>query len=352
MPKSILIIKPSALGDIALALGALSSLRASFPEAKISWFVRREFAALIEHDPNLDEVIIFERKFLGKWWYDPKAFWALVTLIRRLYTGRFDIVFDLQGLFRTALFGWFSGSKKRFGMSTARECATLLYTDKIRCDADKVHLIDYYQKMLSAAGARVQSTEIELGVSAEADESVQKLLRSSGVSAQGYAVLVPGAAHQYKCWPVENFALLSEKIVSEYGLDIIAVGTAGEKNIIEKLRALSDVGVIDFSGRTNISELMALLKSAKLVVSNDTGPGHIAAAMRVPLVMIFGATNPARVGPYKRPDASAAVDPFERGQAIESADPAHQIGEVTLEMVFEKVKCQLAQGTEKKDVRN
>ena len=97
---------------------------------------------------------------------------------------------------------------------------------------------------------------------------------------------------------------------------------------------------------------MALLKSAKLVVSNDTGPGHIAAAMRVPLVMIFGATNPARVGPYKRPDAIAAVDPFERGQAIESADPAHQIGAVTLEMVFEKVKCQLAQGTEKKDVRN
>ncbi|MBW2648066.1 MAG: glycosyltransferase family 9 protein, partial [Deltaproteobacteria bacterium] len=259
-----------------------------------------------------------------------------------------------------------SGSKKRFGMSTARECATLLYTDKICCDADKVHLIDYYQKMLSAAGARVQSTEFEPGVSAEADESVQKLLRASGVSAQGYAVLVPGAAHQYKCWPVEKFALLSERIVSEYGLDIIAVGTAGEKSIIEKLRALSDVGVIDFSGRTNISELMALLKSAKLVVSNDTGPGHIAAAMRlpltgpghiaaamrVPLVMIFGVTNPVRVGPYKKPDAVAAVDPFERGQGIESADPAHQIGAVTLEMVFEKVKCQLAQGTEKTDVQN
>jgi heptosyltransferase-1 len=352
MPKSILIIKPSALGDIALALGALSSLRASFPQAKISWFVRREFAPLIADDPNLDEVIIFERKFLGKWWYHTKAFWALVNLIRRLHRGRFDIVFDFQGLFRTALFGWFSGSKKRFGMSTARECATLLYTDKIRCDADKFHLMDCYQKMLSAAGACVQTTELELGVSAEDEKSVQKLLSSSQVSGQGYAVLVPGAARQYKCWPVEKFALISEKIVSEYGLDIIAVGTAGEKSIIEKLQSLSGVRVIDFSGRTNISELVALLKNAKLVVSNDTGPGHIAAAMRVPLVMIFGATNPARVGPYKRPDAVAAVDPFERGQAIESPDTAHQIGAVTLEMVFEKVMCQLAKGAENKDVQN
>lgn len=352
MSKNILIIKPSALGDVALALGTLPSLRASFPEARISWFVRKEFAPLIEGDPDLDEVIIFERKFLGKWWYDPKAFWALVTLIRHLYTCRFDIVFDLQGLFRTALFGWFSGSKKRFGMSTARECATLLYTDRIPGDAGKFHLIDHYQKILTAAGASVQSTEVKLGVSAEADKSVQKLLSSSGVSARGYAVLVPGATRHYKCWPVERFALLSEKIVSQYALDIIAVGTASDKSIIEKLQCLSNVPIVDFSGRTNISELVALLKNTKLVVSNDTGPGQIAAAMRVPLVMIFGVTNPARVGPYKRPDMVAAVDPFERGQAIESSNPAHQIEAVTLDMVFDKVKHQLAQETEKKDVQN
>lgn len=352
MPKNILIIKPSALGDIALAMSTLPSLRASFPEARICWFVRREFAPLIENNPNIDEVIIFERKFLGKWWYHPKAFWELVRLIRRLYTGRFDIVFDLQGLFRTALFGWFTGSKKRFGMAIARECAILLYTDKIPCDEGKVHLIDHYQKILAAAGARVQGGELEMGIPAEAYNSVEKLLSSSGVCGDGYAVLVLGAAHQYKCWPAEKFAQLAERIASEYGLDIIAAGTAGEKSIIEKLQYLSNVPVIDFSGRTNIHELTALLKKAKLVVSNDTGPGHIAAAMQVPLVMIFGTTNPARVGPYKRPDSVAAVDQFERGQAIESSNPAHRIGEVTLETVFKKIKCQLAQGTEKKDVQD
>ena len=100
--RKILIIKPSALGDIVHALPALTALRRSFPEAKISWLVRPEFASLIEGHPHLDETILFDRKFLGKAWFHPKAFCSLVSLIISLRKKRFDLVVDLQGLLRTA----------------------------------------------------------------------------------------------------------------------------------------------------------------------------------------------------------------------------------------------------------
>ncbi|MHC4368638.1 MAG: glycosyltransferase family 9 protein [Planctomycetota bacterium] len=121
--KNILIIKPSSLGDIVLALPALTALRKSFPDAKISWLVRPEFAALLEHHPHLDEIILFDRKFLGKAWFHPGAFGALVLLIRRLRSCKFDVVFDFQGLFRTASLAWLSGCRKRFGRAGAREFA-------------------------------------------------------------------------------------------------------------------------------------------------------------------------------------------------------------------------------------
>ena len=113
--KNILIMKPSSLGDIILALPALTTLRKNFPKAKISWLVRPEFAALLENHPHLDHIIPFDRKFLGKAWHNPRALGNLVSLVRRLRADKFDVVFDFQGLFRTASLAWLSGCKKRFG---------------------------------------------------------------------------------------------------------------------------------------------------------------------------------------------------------------------------------------------
>ena len=103
--KTILIIKPSSLGDIVLALPALSALRKSFPDAKISWLVRPEFAALLKNHPYLTEIIPFDRKFLGKAWCNPRAFGALLSLVAKLRRSKFDLTIDLQGLFRTASLG-------------------------------------------------------------------------------------------------------------------------------------------------------------------------------------------------------------------------------------------------------
>jgi len=339
--KNILIIKPSSLGDIVLALPVLTALRRSFPDARISWLVRPAFAPLLENHPHLDEIITFERKLLGKAWYHPRAFGALVSLIGWLRRGNFDAVFDLQGLFRTASFAFLTGCKRRFGMANAREFAHLFYTDKVAQDPNCHHLVDYYLKIVRAAGADGHEPEFILPSDPTAAKSVKMLLACHGIRDDNYAVLVPGSAHDDKCWPIERFAELAEKISSRFALAIVATGTKPEAGVVEKLRGRATVPIANLAGQTSLADLIALQRSAKLVVSNDTGPGHIAAAAGVPLVLMFGRSNPVRVGPYGRNQCIVAIEPQGRGLAINSTDPKHDIRNITVEQVYHSVLGQL-----------
>lgn len=337
-PKRILIIKPSALGDIILALPALSAMRRSFPNARISWLVRPEFAPLITGHPYISDIIPFDRKQLAKWWCNADSFKAFRSLIRQLKAGEFDLVFDFQGLFRTGYFSWVTGSKRRFGMAGARELAHLFYTDKISQDTSSIHLVDYYLKIAAAAGANQVEKEFKLPEDAGAAEKIDKLLKSQGVNGK-YAVFVPGAAQANKRWPIERFAELADKIGSRFGVQIVMSGSQGEREYIEAIGKR----VINLAGKTSVRELVPLMKGTSLVVSNDTGPGHIAAALGVPIVMIFGPTNPARVCPYKRPQCVVAVEPNERGMKADSYEPRHYISHITVEQVFDKVCQQMTQ---------
>ncbi len=340
--KNILIIKPSSLGDIVLALPALTALRKSFPNAKISWLIRPEFAPILENHPHLTEIIPFDRKFLGKAWYHPRAMADLVSLIIRLHRAKFDAVIDFQGLFRTASLAWLSGCKKRFGIANARELAPLFYTHKITQTKDCIHLVDYYLKIIKIAGASELDVQFVLPQHPEAADSVGSLLKSHYISPDNYVVFIPGSAHDDKRWPVERFAELAERISSHHKLPIVATGDAGESALIEKLKGLSNVPVANIAGKTSLSELVVLLNNARLVVSNDTGPGHIAAALSTPLVLMFSWSNPARIAPYKRIECLVAREPFSRGHKIKSRDPKHNVDTITVDEVYHKVCEQLS----------
>ncbi len=340
--KNILIIKPSSLGDIVLALPALTALRKSFPDAKISWLIRPEFAPLLENHPHLNEIIHFDRKFLGKAWFHPVASGSLISLIKRLRHAGFDAVIDFQGLFRTASLAWLSGCKKRFGIAGAREFAPLFYTHKITQTKDCIHLVDFYLKIIKAAGASELDVQFILPEHPEAADSVRRLLESNNIAQDNYVVFVPGSAHEDKRWPVKRFAELAERISSKFELLIVATGTSGESALIEKLKDLSNVPIANIAGKTSLSELVVLLKNARLVVSNDTGPGHIAAALGTPLVLMFSWSNPARIAPYKRIECLVAREPFSRGHKIKSRDPKHNVDTITVDEVYQKVCEQLS----------
>ena len=125
-----------------MVLPVLSALRKSFPQAKISWLVRPEFAPLIENHPDLNEIVPFDRKFLGHAWHNWRAAMALIALISKLRKGGYDCVIDLQGLFRTACLGWLSGCAKRFGMTDSREFARIFYTNSVAHQAGCIHVTD------------------------------------------------------------------------------------------------------------------------------------------------------------------------------------------------------------------
>ena len=335
--KNILIIKPSSLGDIVLALPALTALRKSFPDAKISWLIRPEFAPLLQNHPHLNEVILFDRKLLGKAWFHPHAFASLLSFISQLRRNKFDAVIDLQGLFRTASLAWLSRCKKRFGMANARELAHVFYTHKVVQDEHCIHLVDYYLKIIQTVAVSETKAQFVFPQDPAAADSISKLLTSHGIRPDNYAVFVPGSAHTDKCWPIQRFAALADKISSRFHLAAVAIGTASEKDTVENLKNLANVPVANLAGQTSLSELVPLLKAARLVVSNDTGPGHIAAALAVPLVMIFGRSNPARVAPYSRPQCVVAIGPANRGPEANSKEPKHDINKITVAQVYQKV---------------
>lgn len=340
--KNILIIKPSSLGDIVQALPALSALRRNFPDANISWLVRPEYAKLIENHPHLNDVILFDRKFLGKAWYNQRAFAELLSLIKQLRRRKFDAVIDLQGLFRTASLTWLTGCKKRFGMATAREFGHVFYTHKVHQDQDCIHVVDYYLKVIKAVGVSDTTAEFIFPHDDAADDSVKRLLAEHNVEPGNYAVFIPGSAQRDKCWPAERFAVLADKISDDFGLSVVATGAQAEKGIAEELKTTANVPIANLAGRTGLRELTALLRSAKLVVSNDTGPGHIAAALGTPLVLIFGWANPVRIAPYQRSDCVVAVEPFTRDpEQLRSTDPKHDITAITVEQVYREVCRQL-----------
>lgn len=340
--KNILLIKPSSLGDIVMGLPALAALRRNWPEAKIGWLIRPEFAPLIAGHPHLDEIIPFERKRLGRAWRDPGALGTLISLIGELRRRQFDVVLDLQGLFRTASLSWLSGCQRRFGPVWRREFAHHFYTATVPVRAEWVHVVDYYTRLIEAMGGTDLGVEFILPDKPAAAQTAAELLARAGVDAARYAVLIPGSAQASKCWPAEHFAALAERLATDHGLAVVATGSPGEAAVTERIRELADCPITNLAGRTSLPELVEVLRFAQIVVSNDTGPGHVAAALGKPLVMMFSWSNPLRVGPYGRPECVVARDLAARGVAIKSSDPAHAITQITFDEVYQKVVEQLA----------
>lgn len=336
MPDNILIIKPSALGDVAITLPFLAALRGKYPNARISWFVRKEFAPLLSMAKELDEIVIFDRKRLGKWWCNPGIFGELITLVKKLNKANYDMVIDLQGLFRTGFFTWTTASEKRIGIQTSRELSTFFYNSTLSFDDNSKHVIDKYLSIAVALGCNNTNPAFKFSCSDDVKASLAKTFKNNNISDNNYAVFIPTAAHQYKCWPIDRFADIAQRLIDKYSLNIIVSGTAVDKEYIDQMLK-PDLPIFNLAGQTNIPELVALLQGARLVLSNDTGPGQIASVMGTPMIMILGNTNPKVFGPYAGTEYAAAIEPDTRGPQIKDHRPEYAVTNITADMVEAKI---------------
>jgi heptosyltransferase-1 len=311
--RRILIIKPSSLGDIVHALPVLAALRRADPGAYIAWLVSKSFAALLDGHPLLDEVIVFDRSRYGKMLRSARALGEFLSFLRELRRRRFDLVVDLQGLFRSGFLAFASGAEQRIGFAAARECAGLFYTQRVRCPPDARHAVDKNLCIVAALGLRADPPEFPLGLRPKEIRGAKTLLAAAaGRPVKTFTAVIPGARWESKRWRAERIAALIDRMHEESLSPCVLLGSAADRPFADRVAAACRSPTIDLVGRTSVREVAALLGLSDRVICHDSGPMHIAAALGKPLVAIFGPTDPAVTGPYRRSreDASGTRAPF------------------------------------------
>ena len=297
-PRRILIIKPSAIGDVVHTLPILNLLRKRWPESHIAWLLTPACAALLDGHPMLSEVIRFDRKRFGRGWREPSSLFGLFSFQKELRSRAFDLVIDLQGLFRSGWLAWQTRAATRIGFKNAREFAPVFYTHRVDVGSPEQHAVDRYLKIAAALGCDPNVVEFPFHVTDEDRQHVDALLGGIG----RFAVLVPGTNWQTKRWPIEHFAAMPAMLKDRFGIESVAAGSPDEAELAARL------GIVNLAGKTTLRQLVALFQRADLIIANDSGPMHIAAALGKPLVTPFGPTNPVRTGPYRRDDAVIRID--------------------------------------------
>jgi len=286
----ILVIKPSSLGDVIHAFPFLSAVKEHFPDAKIDWVISKSLRGMLEGHPMIRDLLVLNKDDWKSIRNITRTAAELSALRKKLKSKRYDIVVDLQGLLRSGLIAFSTPTTMKIGFSDAREGSTFFYDKKVSVNGN-VHAVDKCLEAARAIGVTVTKAKFPIHTDPEAQRRVRKLLGT----VTDYIVIIPSARWNTKIWPAENFAHL----VSKISIPCVIAGSKTDRKISQRIIALtSGKTIMDLCGRTDLKELTALIADAVAVVTNDSGPMHIAAALDKPTIALFGPTDPVKTGPY------------------------------------------------------
>ncbi len=300
--QRILIIKPSSLGDVATALPLLCDLHRAFPHAQIDWLVHPAFADLLRGHQALHEIILFDRQALANWYWRPRAMRQFQGLIENLRKRHYQCVIDAQGLMRSAAIARATGAEMRIGPSDAREGAATLYTHQVVSPRSTDLAVRRMRALAEPLKIPPGPAEFLVPVQPAAKQWADEVL---GVTAP--VALIPGARWENKRWPTKKFGFIARKLLAARQR-VVLLGAPAEADACGAIAHGLD-GVLNLGGQTSLAEMAAVLARARAVVSNDTGPLHVAVALGRPVVGIYGPTNPASVGPFGQLDHVVRFDP-------------------------------------------
>ena len=315
-----LIVRLGALGDVVHAIPVAAALRRAFPAARIDWLVSAKHRAILDLVPVIDRRLVINdrpstacrrRRAPGDGSIGRRRASSLAA-IRELRKARYDVAIDLQGLIKSALLARSSGAARVIGFSSryAREpLARLFYTDAhdpgrggLRDPRETRHVVEINLGLLEPLGITVSKPEFP--IDATDSEAARHVSQQTGGR---YALLNPGAAWPNKRWPPSRFASVAAELRARHGLMSVALWGPGEEALAAEIVAGAG-GAAVLSPKTTIADLVALARGAALMVSGDTGPTHIAAAVGTPIVGIYGPTRPARNGPLSACDVTVSRD--------------------------------------------
>jgi heptosyltransferase-1 len=291
----ILILKPSSLGDVIHALPVLRLLKLHRPESEVYWWLEAGLVPLLEDDPDLAGIFRFHRKR----WAAPYRWPEMLSGVRAMRRHKFDVAIDLQGLARSAIFTWLANAGINLGLDNAREGAregARAAYDRVAHSPDGTHAVDRYLSVLPLLGVPVHDRFEWLPERPWVSEVVRGKWKPDG---HRWVMLLPGARWDNKRWPVENFTELARQLLQlapELRLGIL--GGNADRALGSAIAAVDPARCLDLTGRTSLPEMVEWIRLSELTITNDTGPMHVAAALRKPVIALFGPTNPAGTGPY------------------------------------------------------
>ncbi len=287
-----LLVKLGSLGDIVHALPVAAALRRARPDARIDWVVAAQ------HRPLLDLVPVLDRRVVvggGA---------SLLESIRELRRTRYDVALDLQGLIKSGFLARSSGAARVVGFSTRylREPLARVFYTEVYEPRGAMHVVDLNLSILEPIGIRAQGREFPI------EAAPSDVARRLGEEAGGrYALLNPGAAWPNKRWPPDRFGVVAAAIRERWGFRSVVTWGPGEEAMAREVVERSEGSAL-LAPRTSIADLIALVRDAAVMVSGDTGPTHLGAAVGTPIVGIYGPTRPARNGPWSASDVTVSRD--------------------------------------------
>lgn len=359
-PRRILIVRPTALGDVARTVPVLASIRQAYPDAHVDWLVAKAFADAVRHHPMLDGVIEFDRKQLSRFGLSPSSTRAGWRFAKHLRAQKYDAVYDLQGLFRSGLFTRITGASKRVGFANAREAGWLGYNHRHRIDAN-THTVDRMLALLQADGIN-PVRDMQLYLSQHDTDWLNTFKQDHGIGASGYTCIAPTARWGCKCWPIERYGQIARKLIEHNlaGDKLVLIASPNEREqvlpIFETLMGDGPAGNTSGGGdlrdrvtfpTTTVGQMMALLSEPRVLVCNDSAPLHIAVGFARPVVALFGPTDPALVGPYQQPDSVIRppdADQYQSNYRKHLDDPT-LISKITVDEVWQKLRQQMQGGS-------
>jgi len=291
--KKVLIRSANWVGDAVMSLPTIASLRLNLPQAKIVVLAKPWVAGLFQKNSLVDEVFLYQspgshQGLRGKW-----------RLARQLKMEDFDLALLLPNSFEAALISFLAGIPQRAGYNTDGRGFLLTHPVPVSQKIKKSHQVDYYLKIIGALGFRPAQRIPALKVSKERREEAGRILKSLHLEeSQKFVGLGPGATYgSAKQWFPERYGKLADHLSKKCGARILIFGSKGDKGVAAQVCQHARAPLVDLTGMTTLAQAVALISRCGLFITNDSGLMHVAAALGVPLIAIFGSTDPERTGP-------------------------------------------------------
>lgn len=287
----ILVINVNWVGDVLFSTPFIRAIRQAYPGSYIACLVHPRCVEMLEGNPRINEIIVYDEEGLHR------SLFGKLRLIMLLKKKRFDTAFLLHRSFTKALLAALAGISSRIGYPTKKR--SWLLTKAVEEYSDEPHKVEYFLNIARACGIKRGGTSYEFFVNDADRKFARDLLAENGIKdADTLAVICPGGNWDPKRWPKENFAGLADILIEQFSAKVVISGAKKDARLADEIKRLMKHVPAITCGRTTLRQLGALLERADLVIANDTGPMHIAVAMKTKVIALFGPTSPEITGPY------------------------------------------------------